>query len=160
MKELEKYILNVLKEVVYEVGEKVNELAREHVDRDVYMKDNQSNHYAYGYSQPTFGLRDSLTTDKVKTNGNEVSTEIYHDSNKMITDPDNFVHGSNYWNKRDIRDILPEIVEFGLSGDFFGNGWWQDPRPYMQNTIKELQSSGKLQQWFKQGLKSRGVSVI
>lgn len=161
MNQMQKYILNILKEVVEKVGERVNKLAREHVDNDVYKKGNQTNYYAYGTMQPTYGLRELLTTDEVKINGNEVSTKIYHDSNKMISDPDNFVHGSNYWHMQDIRDILPEIVEYGLSGDFFGsNQWWQDPRPYMQNTIKELQQSGKLRQFFVEELRSKGFTVV
>lgn len=161
LNELNKVLINIVKEVVDEVGEKVNQLMKEHVDSDVYRKGFRTNSYAYGTSQPTYGLRDSITTTNSNINGNEVSTKIYHDKNKMIFDPDNFVHGSRYWKDgtTDIRDILPEIVTFGLSGDLFGSGWWQDERPYYQNTLKDLKDKGLLRKWFIEGLKAKGIDV-
>jgi hypothetical protein len=157
--QLQDYLLKCIKKALDEVGEKVNELLREHIDEDVYRAGYQTNYYAYGTTQPTFDLRESVTTSNVKVSGNQAEVFIYHDKNKMRLDPDNFVHGSNYWRNRDIRDILPEIIEYGLSGDLFGKGWWQDPRPYVQNTIDELKSQGKLKQWFKEALEKQGLKV-
>jgi hypothetical protein len=160
--EITKLLIPIIKDCVQEVGDKVNELLREHVDKDVYQAGYQANYYANGTMQPTFGLRDSITTSTLKISGNEVTTEIYHDSDKMELDPDNFIHGSRYWKHgtTDIRDILPEIVAFGLSGDLFGSGWWQNPRPYFQNTLQELKEQGKLRQWFIEALKKRGIKTI
>jgi hypothetical protein len=157
-----KILMPIIKDALAEVGDKVNELMQNRVDVDVYMAGRQTNYYANGTMQPTFGLRDSITTSQVKSSGNTAEVTVYHDSDKMQFDPDSFIHGSRYWKDgtTDIRDILPEIVAFGLSGDLFGSGWWQDERPYYQNTLKELKEQGKLRQWFIEALKKRGINAI
>jgi hypothetical protein len=150
--QIENYLMKCIKNALDEVGEKVNELLREHVDDDVYKVGYKANYYAYGDSQPTFDLRESVTTSDVKTNGNQSEVSIFHDKNKMRFEPDNFIHGSRYWKDgtTDIREYLPMIVDMGLSGDLFGSGWWQDERPYFRNTLAELRDNGKLKQWFKE----------
>ena len=160
--QLQEYLMKCTKIALDEVGEKVNELLREHVDDDVYKKGYQTKEYAYGTSQPTFTLRESITTSDVQTKGNEAQVSVYHDKNKMAFDPDNFVHGSRYWRDgtTDIRDYLPMIIDMGLSGDLFGSGWWQDERPYFRNTLAELRDNGKLKQWFKEALVRQGLKVV
>lgn len=159
--QLEKILIPIIKECLEEIGNKANEVLREHIDKDVYQAGRQTNYYAYGTSQPTFTLRDSITTSKVKTNGNLSEISIYHDKNKMDFDPDNFIHGSRYWKDgvTDIRDILPMIINDGLSGNLFGEGWWQNPRPYWSNALIELQQQGKIREWFIQALKKRGINA-
>ncbi len=159
-KALTDYLLKIIKECLKEVADKVNDKLRSHVDSDVYI--NRNNYYANGSGQPTYDLRESITTDEISQSGNEVSTKVFHDKNKMAFDPDNFIHGSRYWKSgtTDIRDILPKIINDGLSGDLFGNGWWQDERPYFTNTLNELKSQGLIKKWFKEALNKRGIKTV
>jgi len=157
--QLEQILMKIIKEVIEEVGYKVNELMRENIDKYVYQAGSQANYYADGTGQPTFELRDSIRSSKAKVSGNSAEVNVYHDSDFMTVEPDDFVHGSNYWKTYDIRDLLPEIINYGLSGDFFGSGWWQKPRPYYDKTLEDLRDKGQLRQWFIEGLKKRGLKV-
>lgn len=157
---LAKLLIPIIRDALAEVGIKVNQLMKENVDKYVYRAGSQTNYYANGTMQPTFELRDSIKTDKAIVKGNEAEVRVYHDSDFMSVEPDEFIHGSNYWKTYDIRDILPEIVNYGLSGDFFGSGWWQKPRPYYDMTVEELVAQGKLKLWFIQALKKRGITAV
>lgn len=158
--QLNSFLIDAVSEALKEVGDRVNQLLREHVDTDVYKAGSRTNYYARGTTQPTYGLRDSITTSDVRTGKGSAEVEVFHDSQKMELDSQNFVHGSNYWKGgNDIRDILPLIIDMGLSGDLFGSGWWQDERPYFRNAVKELKDSGMLENWFKQALKRQGIEV-
>jgi hypothetical protein len=157
--QLENVLMNIVKSSLAEVGEKINDKLRSHVESDVYINSNTS--YAYGTGQPTYDLRESITTSEVKTTGNTAEVEVFHDKEKMKFDPDNFVHSSRYWKDgtTDIREILPIIIDMGLGGSFFGDGWWTDERPYFRNTVKELHQGGLLNKWMKDALRKRGLSV-
>lgn len=158
--QLEKYLVKILKECLQEVADKVNYRLRYHVDSDVYIERN--NYYANGTGQPTYELRESITTDKITQSGNELSTKVFHDKEKMSLSPDDFIHGSRYWKDgvTDIREILPKIIDQGLSGGLFGEGFWTEERPYFTNTLKELESQGLIKKWFKEALNKRGIKTI
>jgi hypothetical protein len=160
MAELNGYLIIIMQDVIEEVLEKINEKLKEHVQTDVYdMGDNVK--YAAGFGSPTGDLKESVTSSDVKVNGNSVSGEVYHDTNTMSLSIDNFIHGSKYWDTTDMREYLPDIIENGLSGTLFESGaWYQEPRPYFSNTLKELESSGLIKQWFKSALQSRGMRVM
>ena len=163
LQEYNKYLLtHVFPSVLQYVADKANELLRQHVDSDVYQAGNRTNYYAYGTTQPTFELRDSISNSDVQVSGDSAEIRVYHDKNKMRFEPDDFVHGSNYWRDgvSDVRDILPLIINNGLSGDLFGSGWWQEERPYFSNTIKEIQSQGLIKKWFQEGLAKQGIKTV
>lgn len=157
--ELFKGLLDILYDVVIEVGDKINDKLRYHIDEEVYI--NQNNYYANGTGQPTYELRESVTTSEPKKTGNSVSVKIFHDKNKMSFAPDDFIHGSRYWKDglTDIRELLPLIIDQGLSGNLFGEGWWTEPRPYFSNTLEELKNNGLLKKWFREALVKRGLKV-
>lgn len=158
LSQLNNYLMPILRECLQEVADKVNDRLRYHVDGDVYI--NRNNYYANGTGEPTYDLRESITTDEIKQSGNEVFTKVYHDKEKMRLDVDSFIHGSKYWDKTDVRDILPQIINDGLSGDLFGEGWWQEERPYFTNTLKELESQGLIKKWFREALNKRGIKTV
>ena len=163
LQEYNKYLLTKVFPAVLEyVADKANELLREHVDSDVYQAGGKTNYYAYGSTQPTFELRDSISNSEVSVNGNSAEIKVFHDKDKMRFDPDNFVHGSNYWKDgvSDIRELLPRIINDGLSGDLFGSGWWQKERPYFTKTIEEIQSKGLMRKWFQEGLAKQGIKTV
>lgn len=160
LSQLNNYLMPILRECLQEVADKVNDRLRYHVDGDVYI--NRNNYYANGTGEPTYDLRESITTDEIKQSANEVFTKVYHDKEKMRFQPDDFIHGSRYWKDgiTDIREILPQIINDGLSGSLFGEGWWQEPRPYFSDTLQELQSQGLIKRWFKESLNKRGVKTL
>lgn len=158
-KELDDILIKILKDVIQEVAEKINDKLRSRIDEDVYV--NRNSYYHDKSRQPTYQFRESVTTDEVKVDGKEVSTKVYHDANKMELNVDTFLHGSRYWEHgEDVRELLPKIINDGLSGNLFGaNQWWQEPRPYWTNTIKELESQGLIKKWFKEAMRKRGFKV-
>jgi hypothetical protein len=160
LSQLNNYLTKILRDCLQEVADKVNDKLRYHVDEEVYI--NRNNYYADGSGEPTYDLRESITTDEIKQSGNELSTKVFHDKDKMRFQPDDFIHGSRYWKDgvTDIREILPKIINDGLSGDLFGSGWWQEERPYFTNTINELQSQGLIKRWFKEALAKRGIKSV
>jgi hypothetical protein len=159
LSQLSTYLMPIIKDCLYEVAEKANDRLRYHMDEEVYI--GRNNYYANGTGQPTYELRESITTGDVTSSGNTAQVEVFHDKNKMQFSPDDFIHGSRYWKNgvTDIRDILPQIINDGLSGDLFGEGWWQEPRPYFSDTLIELQQQGLIKKWFIEALKKRGISA-
>lgn len=163
LSQLNNYLVNkVFPNVLQYVANKANELWRENTDKYVYEAGNRTNYYAYGTTQPTFELRESISNSEVTKNGDSAEIRVYHDKDKMRFEPDDFVHGSRYWKDgfTDIREILPKIINDGLSGDFFGSGWWQEERPYFSKTIEEIQSKGLIKKWFQEGLAKEGIKTV
>ena len=105
----------------------------------------------------TYTFRDSWDYNVTK-NIRGASGQLYQDLDAMDLDPDNFVHGSNYWNMTNVRPIMAEILYEGLSGDLFGQGWWQRPRDAWTPLIDKL-NGGQLDIWFREGMKKSGISL-
>ena len=158
-KDLNNALILILQDVIKEVADKINDKLRVRIDEDVYI--NRNNYYVGGSKKPTYEFRESVTTSNIEIDKNIVSTEIFHDSEKMSFRPDDFVHGSRYWKHGDdIREYLPKIINDGLSGSLFGSGWWQEERPYFTNTLKELENSGLIRKWFLEAMRKRGLKSI
>ena len=160
--QLESYLLKIIADCMNEVGEKVNELLREHVQTDVYDVGTQlgRNDYYDGSSEPTGQLRDSIVNSTPKIKGNEVTTKISHDSQLMEYDAGTFLHGSNYWSPNDVRNMLPYFINEGQTGGLFGAVWENLKRPYMTNTYDELVSQSLVKKWMSEALRHRGFTVI
>ncbi len=157
---MNKYVEQQMYGVLGEVALKASEKLIAHLDSEVYINRNTS--YAYGTGQPTYDLRNSVTASQVEKVGGELQSKVFHDKEKMSFSPDDFVHGSRYWKDgvTDIRELLPKIINDGLSGDLFGqNQWWQEERPYFSNTLKELESKGLIKKWFKEAMIKRGFNI-
>ena len=159
---IEKYLLKVLADCMNEVGGKVDDLLKEHVQKDVYDVGTSlgRDYYHNGSSSPTGQLRDSVTHSKPTTSGNEVSTEVHHDSSQMDYNPDTYLHGSNYWSPNDVRDMLPYLIDSGNTGGLFGSVWEGLRRPYFTNTYNELVSKDLVKKWMMEALKKRGLNVV
>jgi hypothetical protein len=50
-------------------------------------------------------------------------------------DPEDFVHGSEYYEIKDIRSWLVRYVNEGMSGNIFGEGYWTSHRNFWDPTI-------------------------
>lgn len=85
--------------------------------------------------------------------------ELSQDYKTMSFNPETFTHGSNYYEPNDVRPFLANIIYEGLSGDLFGAGWWQESRDAWTPLIQQL-DGGKLDKWFKEGMKKQGIQII
>ena len=69
---------------------------------------------------PTGEFYEAWKQGIVKNLGSLFSSEVYYDPSNMSVDPENFIHGSNYYYTDDVRDILPYIIFQGNAGHIFG----------------------------------------
>lgn len=103
------------------------------------------------------GLRNEWDKTPAKVTGNVVQAEIAENPMKLTVGPEYFVHGSHYWEPmEDIREILAEIVIEGKSGDFFGEGFWRQPRNFWEPFLKLLED-GTVDRMIETEFKSRGI---
>jgi hypothetical protein len=146
-------VLNIIRESLVELGTMIEYKVKSNIDEHVYVGQNE----AY---EPTYEFRESWDSVDV-SKGRDAEVLIRSSKNDMRNIPEKFQHGSYYWrNGSDIREILPELLAFNLSGDFFGESqWWHNRTSYFDATLKELQASGWLSKTFKQLLRKRGLSV-
>ena len=133
-------------------GEKAVEVVKDRVDKDVYaMSKGEPAVY-----ERTYQLRDSLVADDFKADGNSAEITIKHDTNQIHSTAPNqhysVVDGSSS------VDSIAEIVHDGKSGLIFKNGYWTEPRPYMDNA-KEIMEKGKYKDFMKEELKNQGYKV-
>lgn len=133
-------------------GEKGKELTKKRVDEDVYaMSKGEPAVY-----ERTFQLRESLVADDFKSSGNMAEITIKHDASQIHSTAPNqhysVVDGSSS------VDYIAEIVNNGESGKIFGEGYWTEPRPYMDNTRKEMKD-GKYREFMVDELKKLGYKV-
>ena len=153
--QIEPILLKILMDAISEVGDRANKLLREHVVSDVYNIGDSMGIESY---KRTGDLESSVTTSNVKVYGNELEVQVFHDPDKMEYDPENFIHGSRYFEPNDVREMLPYLIDQGKTGGMFGNKWKDLMRPYMSNTIAELKDN-TLEKWMVEALAKRGVSV-
>lgn len=154
---LESYLLDVLAECMNEVGRKVANLMKEHVQTDVYDKGTElgRSYYYDGEVQPTEQLMNSVEHSKVEKSGKSVSTTIANNPDFMLNEPNTYLHGSNYWRKKDVREMLPYLINEGKTGGLFGEVWEGLSRPYITNTFNELVDKDLVRTWLKQALEKR-----
>lgn len=89
--------------------------------------------------------------------GQYFTNKVKFDGDSMTLDPNNFIHGSNYYDVNDVRDIMPDIIFGGQSGDLFGEGFWTHGRDAWSPTISRINKSfGK---WIIEGFKYAGFTV-
>lgn len=133
-------------------GEKAVEVAKDRVDKDVYaMSKGEPAVY-----ERTYQLRDSIVTDDFKANGNSAEIKVRHDTDLIhSTEPNqhySVVDGSSS------VDSIAEIVHGGKSGKIFGQGYWTEPRSYLDNA-KEIMKDGKYKDFMIEELKKQGINA-
>ena len=148
------YIKTVLRRGMKEVGKNVVKVVKRRIVIDVYGAGTPTKY------QRTFQLRDSVTHTSPKREAEGISVQVYHDTSKIDSAPDQFIHGSNYWSPRDYSQYLPETVHYGRSGSLFGYGFWTEERPYMTNAIEEIRHRNIHVVTLKRSLRSQGVEVL
>ncbi|AKO91907.1 hypothetical protein BEH_07205 [Priestia filamentosa] len=135
-----------------DVGKKAADVTKRNIDKSVYKYDPEE-------YQRTYQLRDSIKNFPAKVVGNTVEVEIDHDKSMIISDPDNYTHGSPYYSPQNISSFLDIIVAEGKSGDLFGNGFWRQKRQYFNVTVQDLIQTGEHIQAMKAGFRRKGYDV-
>lgn len=154
--QFEHVVLDIVHSALLELGEMVENKIKYYIDQDVYVGQNK-------VYEPTYEFRESFTSVDVGSKSNP-EVLIHSDKNKMTSKPEIFQHGSYYSRKgSDIREWLPEILAFNLSGDitpdWFGDGFWKHRDNYFYDTLESLRANGWLSKTFKQLLRKRGLTV-
>ena len=133
LKELERYINEQAKKALQNgkyVKNTVIETGKKHVDKDVY----------------------SVYTPK-----------IYERSGllKESWDVENTDDGIAVFNTRtDGEKYIPETIEYGINYDYSGYGYaYEQPRPFIAETRRELKDSNILKEAMKKDLKDAGFDV-
>jgi hypothetical protein len=153
--QLRTILLKVTEQVIDIVSIKLYKHLMDKIGQYIYRGDNAQ--YAYGSRYPTGEFAESWQ-HKTTVQGNEVKAIIDQDYSVMSLDSDNFIHGSNYYSQKDAREWIAYYINEGKSGDIFGAGWWQDKRPFFDETVK-LIDFGTVDRWIKQEYKKLGFTI-
>ena len=155
--------LSLTQALVADFGIMINDVADE-----VWMNLNEEIQYdVYDVYTPKsydrLGVNGGLLNEFDKTHpsitGNTITSEIGDNPDRLTLDPDNFIHGSNYWSTEDIRDLLIEIITQGKSGPLFGQGPWRAPRDFWTPFIQKL-DNGFVFDLIEKAMTSRGLVWI
>lgn len=89
-----------------------------------------------------------------------LSYEIKENPANLNHDPNEFIHGSNYWAvTNNITTMLADIVIGGGSGPLFGEGFWREPRDFWTPLI-EMIESGEFEKIIEQTFKQLNIKFI
>jgi len=90
--------------------------------------------------------------------GTMVSNDTLSVTNETIANP-YILLGNKVKDSKNIGQPLTPIVEYGGAENYdFGEGWWSVPRPFTENTIKQLEATGEHVFALQAGLKRNGIS--
>ena len=125
-----------------EVSDKIKEIEHKHVISDVYA---QYSPTMYQRKKDNYGLSDesNMLTKQYGEIGIEISNDTYHDNLKSM--------GGNY---------VADVVESGVGYEYAGYGYpYEEPRPFQEKTVEELNQSKEHVIALKQGLKNKGINT-
>lgn len=115
--------------------------------------------YLYNMNKPaeyerTYAFREkleiSIETD-MTSKGRIVRVQRFYPTGSFPFNPEKNQHGSSQSIEREEGGIgrFISIIEEGTSGKKFGDGFWREPRPFVQAAIEELERTGKIQEIIK-----------
>lgn len=154
--------------VVLDMTDIINEVAEELlkkltwngglIDTIVYGAGYPSVYQRQGANGGLLGAFDK--TDAV-VRGTTITAEVGEHPDRMTFDPENFIHGSFYWQEglTDIRRLLTDIITKGLSGPLFGEGYWRSSRDFWQPLLDMLED-GTIDSMIESGFAKRGIKFI
>ena len=109
------------------------------------------------------GLFDSYIKREAKMNpsslGLSIEGKVDQDTDRMVNEPENFIHGSFFYQTDDVRSFLTQLVVEGRSGPLFGDGFWTQPRDFYQPVIDWL-DNGEFDKKIKNKMIIRGMKVM
>jgi hypothetical protein len=96
-----------------------------------------------------------LDSENIK--GTLISNNTISITNETIANP-YVLLGEDIKESKNIGKPLAPIIEYGGEENYdFGEGWWSKPRPFTENTIKQLESTGEHVLALSAGLKRHGI---
>ena len=107
------------------------------------------------YYNRTMEFLNSWETSKPIIKGNIIESDLFQNIFAMHSDPENFIHGSNYYKQDDITAYMADIIFEGLSGPMFGSGFWTVARDAWTPTLTHLEN-GDFDRWFADGMRMQG----
>jgi hypothetical protein len=150
LNELNTWLSQQIAQSMNDVGEMVVEKVKEHIESDVYSFDPK-------VYQRTNELKESIVHSTPIVNGDTVEVSIYPDAQLIHPSPPNqhqsVISGDDY------SPYVAITVEEGTSGKLFGEGYWTEPRPFMENTVAELEGSGLFADALKISLNKKGINT-
>lgn len=152
--QLEKYLQKVVRDSMEDVGVAVEDKVREKIEDEVYQNPTQTAQY-----KRTHELANSLTHSQPKQTGNEITVEVKHEDDLIGHYAPN-QHMSVVDGSKLSVESLAEIVNYGLSGDIFGQGYWTESRSYFSDAEKEVLDSKLHVKAMKDSLHSKGIDTI
>jgi hypothetical protein len=135
---------------IRELIDKIENVIKEHVDTDVYAAGSDRDFYYAGSGEPTGQLRDSIKVNVVQE-GLSVYFDVINDPTIMKSDPNTFLHGSNYYSPNDISGFIGKLINNGDTGGLFGAKWEGLKRPFLTNADEELKR--KIPLWWNEILR-------
>ena len=153
LKQLEKYLLKVVTDSMEDVGSVGEKVSREEMEEKVYNNPSQPAMY-----DRTRELQNSLIHTQPVKNGNEVTVEIRHEDDLIGHYAPN-QHMSVIDGRELPVDALAEIVNYGKSGHIFGEGYWTEPRPYMDSARERIENEKLHVKAMKESLRNKGLKV-
>jgi hypothetical protein len=154
--QLNAIVLNDLKSIVDEVTEKVYQKLRESMLKIVYGAGVPN---VYDRQMDNGGLLGSFDKHSAKVAGQNVEGSIDQDPSGMTINPDQFIHGSNFFDKGDdVRDYLTGMIITGRPdiGPYFGENWWREPRDFW-TPMMDLINNGDVDRMIEAAFNSRGI---
>lgn len=149
---LEVYLTKMIKDSMEDVGKKCEVVVREKIEEEVYQ--NPVNPSTY---ERTRELKNSLIHTSPVQNGSEIITEIKHETDLIGSYSPN-QHMSVQTGEPFIEP-LAEVVNYGKAGHIFGEGYWTEPRPYMDDAREEIKQDKLHVQSLKESLRNKGIQV-
>jgi len=154
LQKMMKHVKEIAKESLVDTGKEiVEDVVKDEIDKVVYS-------VPEGEYARTYDLRESMESFPLKDNGDEFEIDIMHNTTKIRSIPEDFIHGSLYWSPRNYSKFLARTVHDGLSGGLFGtasNLHWRQPKPYMDNSIDRLNKNKEHVKFMKRNLNKRGI---
>jgi hypothetical protein len=151
LKSLEMYLKKVIVDSMDDVGKSAEYHVRDKIEEEVYRNPITPQVY-----ERTRELKNSLVHTHPIVNNNEIITEIKHETD-LIGNYEPNQHMSVVTGEPFIEP-LAEIVNYGKAGHIFGTGYWTEPRPYINDSKKDLEN-GLIKKYFKDALSKKGIKI-
>ena len=151
LNELSEYMKKkVLPTAIKKVGNTVKDKLKDRIDKDVYS-------FSPSQYERTYQLRESVVVKSSEIKKDEITVEIGHDYDLINAIPPN-KHVS-VADQSDVSYWTGYWINFGQVGGIFGQGFWTKPRPYMDNTKKEIKKENTLKKELKKNLKKMNINT-
>jgi hypothetical protein len=160
--ELNQALIKEFQDIINKVAEEILQLLRDSIQKEVYDAGDPSIYKRQGMDG---GLMGSFDKTDATVRGQMISSKVKQYPMRMKHVPDNFIHGSNFWDETDdIRKILAEMIINGDIGSphvggIFGPGFWTMPRDFW-TPLLEMLKDGTIDNMLESEFRFRGIRFV